>query len=96
MRLALGNRLEELDDWGRWARNYLSNELGNGTQGDLRYAMCRMIDNLEAKVQRQVSQSTSTESWDKWAQQALGLSDAYVEDQKITTDDLRRMLRERL
>jgi hypothetical protein len=101
LRAALGDKLEELEGWSLWAQNYLSNELGNGTlwggtQSELRYAMCRMIDNLQARAQRQVSQAAATEPWDKWAQQALGLSDAYVEDQKITTDDLRRMISERL
>jgi hypothetical protein len=36
------------------------------------------------------------DGWFRWAVQALGLSDAYVEDQKLTTDDLRRMISERL
>jgi len=101
LRAEIGDRLEELEAWSRWAQNYLSAELENGTlwdgtQSELRYAMCRMLDNLQALAQRKVESASVAESWDKWAQQALGLSDAYVEDQKIMTDDLRRMIRERL
>lgn len=36
------------------------------------------------------------DGWRAWAQRALGLSDAYVADQKLTADDLRRMISERL
>jgi hypothetical protein len=34
--------------------------------------------------------------WRHWAQRALGLSDAYVQEQKLQVDDLRRMISERL
>jgi hypothetical protein len=36
------------------------------------------------------------DGWSAWAAKALGLSEAYVTEQKLTTDDLRRMISERL
>ncbi len=102
-RRRFANELDEVDVWRLWARQALDGDQHGfaGTSGDLMRDILARLDErtalLTAGTQDRLEGALGKEDgWFRWAQQALGLSDAYVEEQKLGVDDLRRMIRERL
>ncbi len=85
MRDSIDRELAELDTWNEWASGLLN-------------AYCEPAAaraQIEARLADRANHRDECD-WSKWAQKALGLSDAYVEEQKIGFEELRRMIQDRL
>ncbi len=91
-RAHLENDLVALSLWRTEAKRLIgvvNTTNGPPTDAELMGMLRILFDESNAPIEKE-------EGWFRWAQQALGLSDAYVEEQKLGVDDLRRMIRERL
>lgn len=105
LRRAIGDKLDELDSWILWAKDLYREHTGERTDASTPLrpwigTMARRGAEAE-ELGNKLTDATPApappgDDWFVWAAQALGLSQAYVEEQKLTTDDLRRMIRERL
>ncbi len=108
LRGALGDKLDELNTWITWAtelyRDYTEavapapETARHWIEGMARRGHLAEVEETMAGLAPASPRASGEESdgWFGWAAQALGLSDAYVAEQKLTTGDLRRMIKERL
>jgi len=103
LRHSINAAITQADCWNSWARRVLDpDQSGCALEPmELLRAMQTLIDeraaSLAAGTQDRLEGALEVQDgWFRWAQEALGLSDAYVEEQKLGVDDLRRMIRERL
>ncbi len=88
-------------EWAKRALGVIDTTDGPPTETGLMTALHGLLNERAAWASEGVQDRLGAafaerDRWFMWAQDALGLSGAYVEEQKLSADDLRRMIRERL
>lgn len=103
MRTSIHADVALTDTWSSWARGVLDPDHSGCPLSPLQMIqeLQGLLDHraamLAAGTQDRLEGALEVEDgWFRWAQEALGLSDAYVMEQKLTVDDLRRMISGRL